>query len=592
MKHSGYFPLERNRYYYGKLLTVRDFEREQDYFRSKQELSNRMLHGAGVVCGMGVTVSDDTTLLIESGMALDYHGREMVLEEPLVRKLQMLEGYEELKKDRLDAYLCLAYREEEIQPVNAVGVDIESSHQYNVTRESCRLYLSSEAPPYRQILECRGEQNINVLFADEELTLLLTAPSTACAGSEFTVRVLIVKNHSVPPIRFTLEGESNLVQTENGRLRLEYAQSPEEKKNVIWTSFRVQAQELSDLQSQLFPVEAELDLEVGSRRYKHYLKLDAPVRLCASREGVDAVLRREDTLARHLAGAELPIYLAKLELIRSSGGVFLSSATSLPFEQSIRAEHPAETASHPEMEVKTTVRSLEYWQKPEVQARYHAATDTLSLDFGIPSPEQYDYSMSHGVVELEMSGGIRVNNRYFSQEIPHGLGQGAVDVRLSVEFPSRAGETLLLVGNSEVFKSKAVEETPPWVEAAAIVYPERGTMKIGVWLHDTVSGSRLRVHYFAQKPEHDTSRLMGQDRVTIQIRPEITRMKKRESFQFRAEVNGSADKAVRWEVRDENGGEIDRNGIYHAPETPGTYEVTASARADENARASAFVIVE
>ena len=66
---SGFFPLERNNYFYGKLLTVRDFEMEQHYFNIKRRLINRILHGAGVVCGLGVTVSDEATIIIESGMA-------------------------------------------------------------------------------------------------------------------------------------------------------------------------------------------------------------------------------------------------------------------------------------------------------------------------------------------------------------------------------------------------------------------------------------------------------------------------------------------------------------------------------------------
>ena len=108
MKDVSFFPMERNRYFYGKLLTVRDFEAEQNYASAKRRLVNRVVHGAGVVCGLGVSRSDDTTLLIGSGMALDYLGREVVIEEPLVRRLEMIEGYGSLK-DQADAYLCLAY---------------------------------------------------------------------------------------------------------------------------------------------------------------------------------------------------------------------------------------------------------------------------------------------------------------------------------------------------------------------------------------------------------------------------------------------------------------------------------------------------
>lgn len=92
MKDVSFFPMERNRYFYGKLLTVRDFEAEQNYAGAKRRLLNRTVQGAGVVCGLGVSRGDDTTLLVNSGMALDYQGREIVVEEPLVRRLEMIEG--------------------------------------------------------------------------------------------------------------------------------------------------------------------------------------------------------------------------------------------------------------------------------------------------------------------------------------------------------------------------------------------------------------------------------------------------------------------------------------------------------------------
>ena len=62
----NYFPMERNRYFYGKLLTVRDFEIEQKYGVNKRCLTNRVLRGAGVACGLGVTVDNDSTLIIGS----------------------------------------------------------------------------------------------------------------------------------------------------------------------------------------------------------------------------------------------------------------------------------------------------------------------------------------------------------------------------------------------------------------------------------------------------------------------------------------------------------------------------------------------
>ena len=334
-------------------------------------------------------------------------------------------------------------------------------------------------------------------------------------------------------------------------------------------------------------------MELGSHHYKNYLDVPAAVHLCRDQEECRLRRQRQDDLARHLRGRELPLYLAKLELIHSAGGVFVGGVTNLPFRQQAKEEGMGKGGSTGDLTVTTSVRSLEYWQKPDVKAIYQPSAGALHLDFGIPSPEQYDYAIAHGTVDLTMPGGIRVNSRVFSQEIAHGLGAGAVDVRLSVEFTDKEREeTALLCGSSEVFKHKSIKAVPPWVEAAALVYPERGTMRIGLWLHDTVEGNLIRVHYFAQKPERDTSRILSQRRVSLTVTPEFSRLGCREKLQFQADVVGCEDKSVTWSIREENGGQIDHNGLYQAPELPGTYEIVAVSGADETVSASAFVIVE
>ena len=593
MSNADFFPMERNRYFYGKLLTVRDFEIEQRYNRSKSQLLNRLRFGAGVVCGLGVAASDDTTLVIESGMALDYQGRMIVLEEPMVRKLQMLEGQEELL-GKSTGYLCLTYDETDIEPVNAVGADTGESRQFNMTREGCRVYLTAQPPAYQGLLEAAGRENVTVLYASNELTLVLSAPSNVCGGQEFEVEVLVVKNEKTPPVYFRLDGESAFVESENGRVCIEFRESPEEKRRVYTAVFTLKARQLRDIDSQLFPAGGELDLELGSHRYNNYIEIASQVHLCSDQTDLDTRTRTADNLDRRLMGRDIPIYLAKLELINSAGGVFVSGVTNLPFGQALGGRVGQSAGAGGPQTVTTSVRSLEYWQNPDVKAVYQNATGALHFDFGIPSPEQYDYAVSHGTVDLTLPGGIRVNSRVYSDEIAHGLGPGAVDVRLSLEFEDRTndGETALLYGNSEVFKGKTSPATPPWADAAAVVYPERGTMRIGLWLHDTVDGNRVTVHYFAQKPERDTSRILAQRKVSISISPEFSRVSCRGTMRFEAEVVGSEDKSVIWKIREENGGAIDRNGIYQAPELAGTYEIIATAGVDESVTASAFVIVE
>jgi hypothetical protein len=76
---------ERNKYFYGKLMTVADFEDEQRYFNGKRHLINRNIHGRGIVCGLHINEfkrsSDNKVWQIDisEGWALDCCGREIVV---------------------------------------------------------------------------------------------------------------------------------------------------------------------------------------------------------------------------------------------------------------------------------------------------------------------------------------------------------------------------------------------------------------------------------------------------------------------------------------------------------------------------------
>ena len=72
---------ERIRYFPGQLLTADDFAMEQDYWRGKGQLHNRLHLGQGVVCGLDVTPLTGTAngVRISPGLALDAWGREIVV---------------------------------------------------------------------------------------------------------------------------------------------------------------------------------------------------------------------------------------------------------------------------------------------------------------------------------------------------------------------------------------------------------------------------------------------------------------------------------------------------------------------------------
>ena len=75
--------MKRVRYFDGQLLTADVFRDEQQYWLETRRRHNRLLHGWGVVTGLGVTSSSRNTLTVEPGMALDPLGREVVVPAPI-----------------------------------------------------------------------------------------------------------------------------------------------------------------------------------------------------------------------------------------------------------------------------------------------------------------------------------------------------------------------------------------------------------------------------------------------------------------------------------------------------------------------------
>ena len=83
MINEGAIPVERMRWFTGRFVTARDLTDEQQYMLQRRWLTNRLLHGEGVLCGMDVVPHERadcaaTTVWIEPGIALDCRGRELI----------------------------------------------------------------------------------------------------------------------------------------------------------------------------------------------------------------------------------------------------------------------------------------------------------------------------------------------------------------------------------------------------------------------------------------------------------------------------------------------------------------------------------
>jgi hypothetical protein len=180
------------RYFYGQRLDVRHFEGEQDYFKGKLWLLNRLVHGYGVVCGLDVQPSDDRKgIVVMPGVALDRQGHEIVVpcrSEPVAIPVDETRGgygggsgggyggpkgdepkdgeppkykegaqgaerygyQEENPDDYVQILLCFHTCDADPEPVLAGGCDSPSPCAAGSTRERYRITVrEGKAPPIR-----------------------------------------------------------------------------------------------------------------------------------------------------------------------------------------------------------------------------------------------------------------------------------------------------------------------------------------------------------------------------------------------------------------------------------------------------------
>ena len=198
MNNRRYYSFERNNYFYGKLLTSRDFEDEQNYMNNKRRLINRVLHGAGIVYGLDVVAVDESSVVIQSGLALDSSGREIVVPSTQVVKLSTIRGYSDLKTSSV--CLGIAYAEEKTEPVYAVmNKDADAQErQYNHLKEGYELFLQDSRDCVREPKKEDEYIAWKVLYQDDDLRITQYLPTFAVPGMLVKGRTEIHKTSHMP----------------------------------------------------------------------------------------------------------------------------------------------------------------------------------------------------------------------------------------------------------------------------------------------------------------------------------------------------------------------------------------------------------
>ncbi len=592
MENKQYYSCERNNYFFGKLMTVRDFESEQIYMNSKRRLGNRMLCGVGIVSGLDVILVDNKTFSLEPGMALDHTGREIVVSEPYVRRLNVIKGFEE-NKDKGILYLCLGYKEELKETTFSVAGSGKSSgvsEEFNRVSEGYELFLTSESPKEEDLkLDYLINQRVEI-YNKDGIKLTLEVGKYVNPGNTLKVSVIFEKENIEAPINYSFDLKGEFFKDINGEktLAVNYQETEISTYKSLRKDYYLYCDAVADAMAEIIIDKKSFKLKVGKDEMEIAEDLVIPVSIKTTplkniiindyySKNFTEIIENVDN--KH-------IYLAKFHLVANQLTYFIESFEKHPFNQYLYSNELLGLLQEIGNSAEKAPDTNEVKTKQE---------DTVPQVVDLPKPK-IDNIVT-GVERINLGFNPRVGKSYYSYEFVHGLGEGNIAVVTAIDNKANYltdDKGLLIFGDKSIFSKNEISISAPNVQIAAIVNSEKGTVRIGVRLQEKTTAQAIDIRWWAYKPvdiREEEEDLVIDENVRVVITPNTTRVKPLEQVRFEAQIEGAISQEVRWGMAESNTGTIDNNGLYTAPSKEGVYEVKAYSVKFENKSDSAYVVV-
>lgn len=584
MKNKKYYPFERNNYFYGKLLTVRDFEDEQKYVNDKRRLQNFLTKGAGVVCGLNTIVLDDKTISIEAGMALDYQGREIVMEESITKKLNVIDGFYEIE-DTDNVYLCIDYNEENKELMHSIaGNPQEQGNNYNRIAEGYKIYLTSYVNENAIFFMDRLKNYSKVIFEKKGLKITQKVPAYVKGGQSFEITVQVEKTNLPRAVELDYIIESDYIKSADGsNIRVYYCDDDITSYKKTEIKFHAVAKEVEDADAILAMNPLDSRISIGSEKeaIEEKQKMFMKITKDSMNEAVISHYFKKHFDDVLNLNAENSIYLAKFRMIKRGSDYSIVDFDRLPFKQYVLSNsmlhllmnEEKDSVARGEKEAVAVPLKKEKQEQPKEEKRMVNGTETIYID-------------------------LKCKNKvYFSDEIAHGLGQGNVFITVAVEEKAEGNgiydQDKVFFGDMNILSGSMFDSYLPKINVAVISYPQKGTFRIAVKCLEDSEHTFVGIQWWAVKNEstkiNNPTEVSG---VTISIVPDTIKIAPREKFKFSAQVNGTDNQECRWFVTEEKGGQIDIHGVYEAPTQEGVFEITVESVKYPNKKATAFVVVK
>lgn len=562
------YPFEKNRYYYGKMLTSADFQAEQRYHDAKRMFLNQMVLGTGILCGLGVRALDERTLLIESGAAVDGAGRDIVVPGDTVKKLAAFEGYDSLTKST--AVLYLKHKEETVQPVCVVNRRAEQEeYEDNRIRDNYEFFLADSPEDMKK---CSTEEEFfakMVILDKSDYEVSFNMPAAVCKGRHVRLS-LYMKNMSDSEGTVSVNGLLKLPAflTADGTQELRVSQeeitlgSGETKRQDYWLYTKevgyestsiLWDEEASGICIDGDEAECEPEPEMALLLTEH--TPEELVRWNAGRRNLEEKARGNEEDAVRLAWIVIADMAHDhiLEEVKEFG---IKRYIPVPETEDICRKYLA---------------CYSYDGSDNVQPAYteRAGEETAPV-------RERPVWIRGGTLEIPLDLKQKKGKVYCSEEIIHGLGPGPVYVDVGIRnIEDGAGNgnagDIVVYGDAGLFDGKSARGVS--AQTSVKVYEARGSFQVAARLTGEQNTIVLPLRWTAVRipalPKQEES---GR---AMQIVPETptVRMAPGKKHYFPVRFKNMEPCALLYEVMDADGGEVSPDGIYTAPAKCGIYEI-------------------
>ncbi len=581
MKNLKYFPFERNRYFYGKLLGVDDFEAEQRYMNDKRRLINRFMHGCGVVCGLSVVPVGEDAVSVEAGMALDFAGREIVVDEPVTRKLSEIEGFtageDAQAGENRYLYLCIEYAEYEKNRVYSVaGGGSGQQAQAGRVAEGYHIYLTGVEPEQGNSGSYVYYEQWETLYWGNGIRISQVFPRYAQSGSEFDARIVVENMGQRQPVSFQYELALDCLKKDKKQwVRVEFDEEKCEKARRYEIPVTLEAGNVKGVCGWAKLKEGSFALKVGGHPVEAQASVENTVEL--TDEPVENILSRRyfrEAMREIRSGTyHQSIYLAKISLFEAGATVVIDDIEEMPFGQYICSD------------VLSGMKELASAQQQKSMLR--------KLEKGLRAPQESEAAVRppvsaqvvSGTAVIELGIGGVAGQKFYSEPIAHGFGPGEVSVVCGIAGIA-SKPSAVYYGAPEVFSDGEREVRAKLAVKADMV---SGTFVIGIMLTEPTAAGKVKIYWTAccDRSEDDGDK----EERTMFLKPDMVYLRLREDYYFEPVITGTDDRRVVWAVTEQEGGTIDENGMYTAPAVPGIYEITARSAAYPKLCATAYAVV-